>query len=337
LAAALVALLPTASASANESVGYDRGDSSVVVIANRGSGDISLIDTDTHEVTTLDLPGEAQPMYVNHDRRQGRVFIGDRSASQIVVLDDRTFELIDSVDVGDGVFHQWVDPSRRQLWVVGDTSQTVSVIDTRTLTVKATINIPADVAERGGRPHDVFVSGQHAYVTILGLADGSESEATVGEVIQYAAGSFDELRRVIVGDDPHVFVSGGSLYVASQNSSEVARFNARNLRPIKTTSVSSAHGIFVTSLGEVLITSIADGGIEAVSELDRALRRTVATVDTDVPIPHNLAVDDQRQLYITHSGPTANQVSIVSLDPDGFGEPITVTAGLNPFGLGFVR
>lgn len=336
LAALMLALLPVATAGATESSEYQR-DKPVVVVANRGSGDISIIDTQTHQVTTIALPGEAQPMYVNHDPLRARVFVGDRNASQIVVLDDTTFEVIDTVDVGDGVFHQWVDPNNRQLWVIGDDSQTVTVVDSATLDVTTTIDIPSDVAERGGRPHDVFVQGRFAYVTILGLDDGTETEMTVGEVIQYSTRTFTETNRVTVGDDPHVFVHRGRLYVASQNSSEITSFNARTMRHLGTAEVSAAHGLYVGRRGEVLVTSIADGGINAVSNLNRNLRRVVDTVDTSVPVPHNLTVDGRRQMYITHSGAAADQVSIVPLRRRGFGEAVTVTAGTNPFGLAYVN
>ncbi len=334
VAALMLALLPAATVGAVEST---EDKSPAVVVANRGSGDISIINTRTHEVTTMDLPGEAQPMYVNHDPVQDRVFVGDRNASQIVVLDDDTFEVISSVDVGEGVFHQWVDPNNSQLWVIGDSSQTVTVVDTRTLDVTTTINMPADVADRGGKPHDVFVQGRFAYVTILGVDDGSETESTVGEVIQYSTRTFAEVNRTTVGDDPHVFVHRGRLYVASQESSEIAAFNARTLRHLKTEEVSNAHGLFVTRRSEVLVTSIADGGINAVSQLNRGLGRVVDTVDTTVPVPHNLTVDGRRQMYITHSGPTADQVSIVPLMRRGFGEAETVTVGTNPFGLAYVQ
>ncbi|MGH1488568.1 MAG: hypothetical protein ACRBK7_04110 [Acidimicrobiales bacterium] len=333
----MLAVLPAASSGAVEANGHRRS-SPTVVVANRGSGDISVIDTRTHSVDNVDLPGEAEPMYVSHDPRQDRVFVGDRAASQMIVLDDDTFEVVDSVDVGDGVFHQWLDPVRRQLWVVGDSSQTVTVVDTRTLEVRTTIAMPADVADSGGKPHDVFVSGRFAYVTILGFDDDNNDETpTVGQVIQYSTRDFAEVSRTTVGDDPHVFVRQGVLYVASQDSSEVATFNARTMRLLRTTTVSAAHGIFVTGGGEVLVTSIADGGTNAVSELNRRITRVVDTVDTSVPVPHNLTVDGRRQMYVTHSGPTADQVSIVPLRRNGFGDPVTVTVGTNPFGLAFVR
>ncbi len=305
-------------------------ESDAVVVANRGSGDISVINTQTLAVQTIDLPGEAEPMYVNHDRPNNQVFVGDRASSQIVVLDDATYDLIGSVAVGDGVFHQWHDKQAGQLWVVGDTSQTVSVVNSNELSVEATIDIPADLVARGGRPHDVFVTNKRAFVSILGLDDGT------GAVIQYSTETFEETGRITTGDDPHLFVDGNKLYVASQDGSLVSRYKARTLEPLGQIAVPAAHGIFVTDRGEVLVTNIAGGGTDAVWELNDRLTTVEATATTSVPTPHNLTVDSDRQVWVTHSGGAADQVSIIDLNRMGFGPIATVTVGTNPFGLGFV-
>ena len=80
--------------------------------------------------------------------------------------------------------------------------------------------------------------------------------------------------------------------------------------------------------------SIAGGGTDAVWHLDRRLR-VVDVADTDVPVPHNL-VELDGQVFVTHSGATANQVSVIDHGRRGFGDSTTVTVGLNPFGLAVV-
>ncbi|MGI9597219.1 MAG: YncE family protein [Acidimicrobiales bacterium] len=326
---AVVAVTPTTAVDASSP-----GRGSEVVVANRGSGDISVIDNRTLEVMSVDLPGEAEPMYVNHDRRHDRVLVGDRASSSIVAFDDDSYEVVGSVDVGDGVFHQWLENARRQLWVVGNTSNTVTVVDTRNLAVLTTIDIPAELVEAGGEPHDVFVNRNHAFVTVLGVGEEGSQE---GVVLQYSTRTFAETGRVNVGDDPHVFVRGGTLYVASQDTSTIASFRTRDLHPLASAEVASAHGLFVTTRSEVLVTTIAGGGVDAVSELNGRLTELRDTVDTDFPVPHNITVDNRRQMFVTHSGGSADKVSVIRLVRDGFGEPETVTVGLNPFGLAFVR
>ena len=324
LLAALSTALPAAVAGAS---GHVHGDA--VVVANRGSGDVSVIDSRTLDVRSVDLPGDAEPMYVSHDPRRDRVFVGDRASSAVVVLDDRTFDVVATVPVGDGVFHQWIDPRRRQLWVVGDTSATVTVVDTRRLAPIATIDIPADLVARGAVPHDVFVEGRHAFVSLLGLDDGS------GVVLQYSTRTFRETGRIESGGDPHLFVHAGRLHVASQAGSTVSTYRARDLRPIASIDVPAAHGIYVTRRGEVFVTNIAGGGSDAVWALDRRLH-VDATTDTAVAVPHNIVVDRHRTSFVTHSGATANQVSIFEFGHRGFGDSEVVTVGTNPFGLALI-
>ena len=154
------------------------------------------------------------------------------------------------------------------------------MVDSRNLAVLTTIDMPTDLVAAGGRPHDVFVAGNRAFVTMLGV-DGD-----TGVVIQYSTRTFEETGRVSVGDDPHVFVRRGRLYVASQDSSTIARFTANNLRPAGSATVPAAHGLFVTNRNEVLVTNIAAAGVDAVYELDSGLNRVRDTVDTAFPVPH---------------------------------------------------
>lgn len=308
-----------------------RKDDDAVVIANRGSGDISVVNTRTLDVQTFDLPGEAEPMYVNHDRRNEVVYVGDRASSTVVVLDDASYDVVDTIAVGDGVFHQWYDKKSRQLWVIGDTSQTVTVINADARSVQATIAIPADLVARGARPHDVFVAGNRAFVSVLGLDDGT------GVVLQYSTRDFTETGRVTTGGDPHLFVTGNTLYVASQDGSSVSRYHAKTLEQLGSIGIPAAHGIYITNRNEILVTNIAGGGANAVWELNKQLTQVQAVASTEFPTPHNLTVDRSRQAWVTHSGATADQVSIIDLNNMGFGPIATVTVGTNPFGLGFVQ
>ena len=60
------------------------------------------------------------------------------------------------------------------------------------------------------------------------------------------------------------------------------------------------------------------------------------TADTAVVTPHSLTVDNQRRVWVAHSGAAADKVSIIDIDPDGLGAVDEVTAGTNPFGLAFI-
>lgn len=299
-------------------------DDDLVVVANRGSGDISVVDSDSLAVTTYDLPGQAEPMYVNHDGRNGIVLVGDRASSRIVALDDDSFEVVGTVPVGAGVFHQWLDEGRQELWVVGTDDATVSVVDTDSLTVRATFPLPADLVAKGGVPHDVFVSGRNAFVSLVGLPTG-------GVVVQYSTRTRTETGRIATGGDPHLFVRGGRLFVASQEAGTVSSYVAATLRPLASTAVPAAHGIFVTRRLQVVVTNISGGGTDAVWRLNARLRPVREPVDTSVAVPHNVAVASDGATFVTHSGSTSTALSVLRRGGDR-----VVTVGTNPFGLAVV-
>lgn len=319
----VLALLLSTLLAAPAAAGSDSGE---IVVANRGSASVSVIDSDTLEVTTVDLPG-TEPMYESHADRYGRVFVGDRAGSQVIALDDEDYSVLGTVQVGDGVIHQWVDGS--QLWVVGNTSDSVTVVDAGSLAVRETIDLPADIVDAGGSPHDVFVSGRNAFVSVVGLEDG-------GVVLRYSTKTFEETGRIATGGDPHLFVRSGRLYVASQDGSSVTVYNPVTLQQLSSIDIPTAHGIWVTNRGNVLVTNIAGGGDSAVFSLDRRLGGVRDTVDTEFATPHNLAVDEGDRQLVTHSGATADHVSVVDLHGGDFGAVTEVTVGINPFGLALV-
>ena len=65
----------------------------------------------------------------------------------------------------------------------------------------------------------------------------------------------------------------------------------------------------------------------------------LGTTDTPLAVPHNIALTKKgEKLYVTHSGATADQVSIYRASKQ---QPVpvllgTVTVGLNPFWLAYV-
>ena len=61
-------------------------------------------------------------------------------------------------------------------------------------------------------------------------------------------------------------------------------------------------------------------------------------MDAPFAVPHNIALTpDGSKLYVTHSGATADKVSVYTVGADGVPVFSTdVTVGLNPFGLAWV-
>lgn len=307
-----------------------------IVVANRGSDTISVIDAGTDVViATVPLPmfsGDLlpQPMYVVNTPAKNRVWVGDRANNRVVVFDGNNFEVEATVPCGNGIFHMWADQAGRQLWVVNDVDKTATVIDVKKLNVLATVPMPSDL----GAPHDVVLDTQGVFAYVTFLADNT--------VVQFDTYAFSEVDRAVVGISPHVaYVSkNDALYLPCQGSSAVYVLDAVDLTLLKVISVPNAHGaIESTNSQQFYTTNIAGGGTAAIQYIDTKSNTVVGVANTILPTPHNLAITpDGKKLYVTHSGASANKVSVFATKKNA--NPVllgTITVGTNPFGLAYVR
>lgn len=309
-----------------------------VVVANRASGDLSVISVATDQVVaTVNLPGSgAEPMYVVYTRSGNRVFVGDRANDQVVVFDADDFSIEDVISVGEGVFHMWANPQGTQLWVNNDIDNTASVINPWRLQVVATVQMPADLVALGGKPHDVVLDTRFAYVTMVGLP---------GEdyVVKFSQRTLKEVGRAPVGKDPHVSLTlrNGLLYVPSQGADAVFVLKRSSLDQVGQIPVPGAHGAGMARNGRTFYTTnLPGGGLDGLVAINTRSNGVVGEpVNTPYPVPHNIALTPNgRKLYITHSGAAADRVSVYTTTkrdvvPVYLGE---VTVGQNPFGLSFV-
>lgn len=316
------------------------------IIANRGSGTISVIDAKSLTVSgTYDLPAEMgeptpEPMYVVHVSAMKQVFVGDRANNRIAVFDARNFEVVGTVPAGAGVFHMWADLQGKQLWVNNDIDKTTTVIDPQNLEVIATVPTPADLVDMGGKPHDVILGpkGRFAYLSVLGGSGANDY------VVQFETDTFTEIARAAVGKDPHLSLARQHrwLYVPCQNSDQVVVLDRFTLEEETVISLPGAHGAAMAPNGKhFYATNLPGGGTGALHAINTGTNMLAgAPADTPYPVPHNLALDaNGKTLFVTHSGGTSDKVTVFRVGEDDptpqyFGE---VTVGLNPFGLTYVR
>lgn len=312
-----------------------------IVVANRASGSISVISVQTdHLIGTYDLPpgdNTPEPMYVVYTRQGSHVFVGDRANNRVVAFDSRDFSVAAIIPTGAGVFHMWADPRGTQLWVNNDIDNTITVINPRTLHVITTFDLPADLVEMGGKPHDVILDpqGRNAYVTMLGFAGDNDY------VLQYDTRTFTELHRAPVGKDPHVSLTSHNnfLYVPAQESDLISVFDRRNLTLVDEITVPGAHGAGMPLHGQVFYTTnLPGGGTDGLFAIELRTHEILGSVDTPYAAPHNIALTPAGdRLYVTHSGGTSDKVSIYEIGSDHV--PVLVgevTVALNPFGLSYV-
>ena len=322
---------------------YPPGNSGNIVVANRASGNISVINTNTDEVTgTYALPmgsNPPEPMYVVFVRQGQRVFVGDRANNQVVVFRVSDFSVETTIPVGQGVFHMWADPQGRQMWVNNDIDNTTSVIDLYTLQVIATVPTPGDLVSMGGKPHDVILgpAGKLAYITVLGVSGPSDY------VVQFSTRTFQETGRAAVGKDAHLSLTSRNrdLYVPCQNSDAVYVLNRFNMNLVKTISVPGAHGAGMITDGKYFYTTnISGGGTAGLYVIKTRSNQVLGSSDTPYPVPHNIAFPtNAKKLYLTHSGAASDKVTVYEISnrnpvPVFKGE---ITVGLNPFGLAYAQ
>lgn len=332
------ALLFVIPASASNS---GKGLKGKIVVANRASGSISVIDARADTlIGTYNLPaGEnpPEPMYVTYSKRGGHIFVGDRANNRVVVFDKKDFAVVTTIPAGSGVFHMWSDPHDRQLWVTNDIDNTATVIDPAALNVITTVSMPADLVASGFKPHDVVVApqGRFAYITLVGGAGANDY------LVQFSAETFTELNRAPVGKDPHVSLTARNklIYVPAQNSSLVSVFNRHTLELVTELTVPGAHGAGMSPNGKVFYTTnLPGGGTDGLFAIDTRTNTILGSADTPFAVPHNVVVTKNDKLFVTHSGGASDKVTIYAVStndsiPALIGE---VTVGLNPFGLAYV-
>jgi YVTN family beta-propeller protein len=315
-----------------------------IVVANRASGSISVIDARTDQlIATYDLPAGPnfpEPMYVVYGPAKHRVFVGDRANDRVVVYDALDFSLEATVAAGRGVYHMWANPQNSQLWVNNDIDNTTTVIDPNTLEVVATVDTPVDLVALGGRPHDVILDSlaDFAYVTVLGLPGENDY------VVKYSTDTFEEVARAAVGKDPHLALARQNdlLYVPSQNSNAVIVLDRGTLDEVTRIMVPGAHGAGMTRNGRYFYTTdLPGGGTPGLYTIDTQSNTLVdgGAVDTPYPVPHNIVLTPSgHKLFLTHSGATSDKVTIYTFQGD---DPTPVLSGevtveFNPFGLTYV-
>jgi DNA-binding beta-propeller fold protein YncE len=312
-----------------------------IVVANRSSGSISLIDPRTDEVVeTLSLPSGPnfpEPMYIVHSRK--RLFVGDRANSRVVVFNLRHHFIEELIPAGAGIFHMWGDSFDRQIWVNNDIDNTSTVIDPITLEVLATVPMPPDLTAIGGKPHDVIVDpllGQFAYISMIGNAGPNDY------VIKFSTRTFQEVGRAAVGKDPHLAASKHDklLYVPCQNSNTVAVLNRATMRQIDATPIPGAHGARLSNNGKVFFTTnITSSGPTGLYAIDIRSNNVIGSVNTPYATPHNVMLTaNGHKLYLTHSGATSNKVTVYKVFA-GRSVPVLigeVTVGFNPFGIALI-
>ncbi len=297
-----------------------------VVVANRLSGSISFIDSNTNQVTNTTEIAGSDPMYVVYVPSKDKIYVGDRKANKVHILNPDTKALENSINVGKGVFHMWANGS--QLWIIGDIDKSISVLDLNTNSIIKTINV-------GVTPHDIFLTkdGTKAYVSAFNPVFGQPDS-----VLMYSTKTFEKTGEVIVGQEPHLFhlSSTNKLYVACQ-SGQLYILNGNDLTTGTNTAYEGAHGIFASpDQNTIFMTNITGAQIFSVNATTGTINGS--PLNTAIATPHNIVVNEAgNKMFVTHSGATANTVSTYAINGSSLSPGLPITVGKNPFGITYYQ
>lgn len=298
----------------------------IVAVANRGAGTISLINSVTNQVSSTIAIAGSEPMYVVYVPSKDKLYVGDRAGKKVHIINPDTKLVEGSIAVGAGVFHMWASSS--QLWVNNDIDKTISVINLNTNIVIQTINVDL-------KPHDVFVSsdGTKAFVSVF-----STSATTPDKVYMYSTTTFMKTAEANVGKDPHLYhLSSSNKLIVPCQSGQVYTLNGSNLSVLTNTAFEGAHGVFPSpDQSSVFVTNISGAKLYSINTANSTLNG--AALASSETTPHNIVVNnDGTKAFVTHSGATANKVSIYNLNGANLTASSIVTAGTNPFGITYYK
>lgn len=318
-----------------------------VAIANRNSGDLSILNEKTGAVIgKVALPtgpnGEAgEPTYLSVLNRTDEVAVADRTNDQVVFYDQTTYEVTGTVETGAGNFHMWADPKETQLWVINDSDDALTVIDPRTKIEITRIPLPQKLIGVDAKPHDLIFdpAGQFVYVTVE-----QEDNPDRDLLLKIDTQSFAVVDSIATGKHAHVSIAPehNLLYVLSQESDRIEIYDRRSLELEQVGHIDqpNPHGVSPSADGQYLYTTnISEGGEQGIFVIDTVTNQIVGDVDTPFAVPHNLAVtNDGDRLFLTHSGDNATAVSVFSLqDPTQPRWEISINSGgLSPYGIAYV-
>lgn len=180
-----------------------------------------VIDTDTNPAElagVISFPGNHVLVQMNISPDDQEIYVSSQLTAQLLVLDSSdplNLSIVDSIPVGEAPWHPKFTPDGQRVYVGNNASHTVSVVNTATRTVEATIGA-GDGSDGLAQPHGLVVSpdGQYVYVTNRNVNGnytprynlGDNANAGTVVVISTAANAIEKVIEI------EEFPSGISIY-----------------------------------------------------------------------------------------------------------------------------
>ncbi|MFJ1796835.1 IPT/TIG domain-containing protein [Kitasatospora griseola] len=245
-------------------------DNAQVYVTNNHSNTVSVIDTATNIVAATIPVGQA-PVRVVLSPDGAHAYVGDqgpdRMSGRVEVIDTATRKISASIQVGLAPIGVTLSPDGSSAWAADFHTDSVSVIDTATNTVSATIKVPS-----GNYPSDVLLSpdGSQAYV-----ANYYGNNVTVIDTARRAI-----IATVPVGRQPNslaVTPDGQHLYVTNNTDNSVSVLDVPTLTVAATVPVGATptHVVLDPAGGTGYVVNHSEN---TVSVLDTATNTVTATI-----------------------------------------------------------
>ena len=279
------------------------------------------------EVTDVPLPGPAVRFdYQSFDPTQGRLYIAQMNADQLVVFDVKKQEVIANLDGFANVHGVWVVPELGRVYASATGEHKLAVVDLQTLKTIAKvgpIKYPDGIAYAPG-PKRVFVSDEHGDADAVVDATTNSLVATIplgggaGNTV-YDSGSghilvavheknelvaIDPAAAKIIGryavtgiESPHGIALDANArlaFVAGEDNNKLAVFDLTTMRVLATYSVGKDPDVLAFDPGlKRLYVSAESGTVTVFREKDKAL---VAEGTLAMPHAHTVCVDPNTHL-----------------------------------------
>jgi len=292
------------------------GAAPLAYVTNRDSSTLSVVDTSTNMVVnTISLPG-ATPYGIVFSHDGNFAYVTSFFTNTVLAVDLTTNTVAHSAAVGGAPAQLSLTPDGSRLYVANNGDVTISVIDTTTFQVVATI--PLGSAPQGPQSVPISPDGKRAYAINYDGGNVAVIDTSTNAVITTIAG-FDHPTTGAVTPD------GSQLYVNVTNSSAVAVISTATNTVVNTIHLSDApFGLTFSPDGtRAYVSANNPGGFIDLEVIDTAAQALVNTI--------TVGGQNAGLVHLTPDGKTAyvpsintNQVFPVDLSTSTVGAPIAV-------------
>ena len=290
-------------------------------VFNIGSGDVSVIDTETQEVIDTVDAGLRIRWFASRffDGRRVWATDADLQKAEVVVFDPWTFKTLKRIPVGKGPsFGVELTPDHRFAVAAAAGSDEVVVIDARTYEIVR--RIPT-----GKFPCDLTLSLDGR------LAFEVDRDQDTLSVIDWQSGKTVATVSLAGGRKPHMLTlspDGRQLWVQERETSKISVFDAQTFERVArfATGKAPATTEFAPSRRYAITTHLGD---RVVKVFESDTFREVKTLEVGQSPVNSVFQPDGRYVYVTNK--SSNTVSII--DAERWETVKTLKVGKSPWGI----